>query len=256
MVFLRLAAEARDEVAGEGGPGYRVADVPHQLQVCLPRVSAPHALQHRAAPRLRGHVQLRAHIGPFQHHVQELVREVLGVRGREADAHLGVDLRDPVEELREADGAVPPGLIHRAEAGGVHSKGIFHLCGPPSRGAPPRHRRCCRPLASAAREVRKGVNVLPEEGDLLHPLLREHAHLVQHGGRGPGPLPPPRERHDAEGAHVVAAPHDAHKGRGRPLGPHWSDVRVRLLRAQLHVHGVRALGPAPHGRDEARQVTV
>lgn len=43
--------------------------------------------------------------------------------------------------------------------------------------------------------------------------------------------------HDAERAHVVAAARDAHRRRGGALRAHGRHVSVRLLQAELHVHG-------------------
>ena len=71
-----------------------------------------------------------------------------------------------------------------------------------------------RELAAAAAI---GIDVLPQERDLLHALIDEALALLQHGLRLARTLPPAHIRHDAIGTEVVAAVHDVHKG-GKSAG--------------------------------------
>ena len=78
-------------------------------------------------------------------------------------------------------------------------------------------------LAAGAQQLREGlpvpelhpvgVHVLPQKGDLLHPLVDQHPHLGEDVTRSPVGLLPAKLRNDAEGAGVVAS--DAHRHPGR-----------------------------------------
>ncbi len=91
------------------------------------------------------------------------------------------------------------------------------------------------------------VDVLAEDRHLLVAGVDQLADLVQDAGDGAAPLAAPRERHDAEGAHVVAPAHDrderAHAVRVVADG---REVGVGLFARELDVDGglagVAALG--------------
>lgn len=69
------------------------------------------------------------------------------------------------------------------------------------------------------------------------------AHLFHDRGDGSAALAATGEWHDAEGAHVIAPPHDGHEGRLGACWPQRRYVRIRLLQTQLHVHG--STSPVP-----------
>ena len=52
------------------------------------------------------------------------------------------------------------------------------------------------------------VDVLAEQRDLSHPLRHQALDMLDDLGQRPAQLPPSNERHDAVGAHLVAATHD------------------------------------------------
>ena len=68
-----------------------------------------------------------------------------------------------------------------------------------------------------------GVDVLAQQGDVPVPLGHQAADFVQDDLRLPGALPPTDVGHDAVGAEVVAAVHDAHP-RLHPLLAHQGDA--------------------------------
>ena len=63
------------------------------------------------------------------------------------------------------------------------------------------------------RPTRVGVDVLPEQRHLAHPVARERARPRQHLLERPADFLAARIRHDAESAVLAAAFHDRHEGR-------------------------------------------
>ena len=154
------------------------------------------------------------------HHLQHLVGHVLRMRGGEAHAQIGIHVGDQVHQLGEADDRLPFVLD---VALGVDV-----------------------PLVA--------VHVLAEQGHLAVALGKQVAGLGHDALRVAAPLPAPGERHHAEAAHVVAAPHDGDEGR-HPLVVEADrlDLGVGLLPAE---QGVDRLLPALDLVDEARQIAI
>ena len=65
-----------------------------------------------------------------------------------------------------------------------------------------------------------GVDVLPQQGDLLEALGHKAAHLIDDPLRVAAALPAPDVGHDAVGTEVVAAVHDGHPRAGASLPHH------------------------------------
>ena len=80
-----LAAEANDDVGGEGGGGDDVADAVHPLQVLLDSVAAAHAGEDVVVGGLDGDVEVLADLGEVGHGADDAFGHVTGVGGEEAD---------------------------------------------------------------------------------------------------------------------------------------------------------------------------
>ena len=129
-----------DDVGGQGDTRDAVPDSLDQCVVSFPVVTPPHASQHRRVPALGRDVQLLAHIVPRPDHldttssqgevggdgenVDDVLREVLWVWRREANADFVIDRRHGVQQLGEADSSVPSGLVHGREARSVDGEGV------------------------------------------------------------------------------------------------------------------------------------
>ena len=251
-VFLfRLAAKSGDEIARQRHARNLLSRAPRQRNVRLPRVPPSHALQHGRRTALRRHVQLLRDVGSIGDDAEHLVWKIFWVRRRESNAHLRVHVRRGVEELRESNRAVASGFIHAAKTIGVVSvEGVV------ARADGQRWTRA----------VGVRVDVLSQQRHLAVALVGESSHLLKDGSDRSRPLAPARERHDAEGAHVIAPAHDGDEcGRSGIRAAHGRDVGVRLLERELDVDGgadvdVTAVGGnggvAARGVDEPREVAV
>jgi hypothetical protein len=60
VVVIRLAREARDDVGAQAERSETRGDLEHPAPIPLARVPAPHPAQHRVAPALHRHVQVRS----------------------------------------------------------------------------------------------------------------------------------------------------------------------------------------------------
>ena len=207
MVFLRFPAEPGDQVGADGRPGQDAADGGDAVQVPGAVVAAVHALQHAAAAALHRQVDVLADVRVRGHHLQHLVGHVLRVAGAEAHAQQGIHPGHQGQQVGEV-----------------------------------RHRLCrVLHLPPAVHVPAVTVHVLAQQGHLPVALGHQVAGLLHDGLRVAAAFPPPGEGHHAEGAHVVAAPHDADEG-GDPVAAqaHRCDVVVGLVAAQQHVHGLLA----------------
>ena len=79
---------------------HRVAELGDQLEVALARVAAVHALEDAVGAGLERQVEPLAHLGDVAHRADQLGREVVGVRGREADPRDALDVVDPLRTAR------------------------------------------------------------------------------------------------------------------------------------------------------------
>ena len=82
-------------------PGMRVADLRDEVAVILLGVAAAHVLQHFVIARLDGDLDVRHDLGQRGHGVHQIVGEVVGMRGEEADALDALDLVDEAQEPGE-----------------------------------------------------------------------------------------------------------------------------------------------------------
>lgn len=69
-------------------------------------------------------------------------------------------------------------------------------------------------------------------------------YLFQDRLQGSAALPPPSVWHNAEGAHVVAAPHDGQVCADAPCWPDRQNIGIGFLCAELHIHGALMFAPA------------
>lgn len=72
-------------------------------------------------------------------------------------------------------------------------------------------------------------------------------HLFKYGLDGPASLPASGEGHDAEGAHVVAPPHDGQVSTDTACWPDGQNVCIGFFCAELHIHGTFLLPPTGAG---------
>ncbi len=100
-VLLGLAGEAHDDVRGDRRVRDGGADLLDDPQVALLPVGAAHRLEHRVGAGLERHVQLRHHVRRLGHGGDDVVGEVAGVRGGEADALQAVDVPAGAQQLAE-----------------------------------------------------------------------------------------------------------------------------------------------------------
>mmetsp|Transcript_6871 Transcript_6871/g.27624 ORF Transcript_6871/g.27624 Transcript_6871/m.27624 type:complete len:220 (-) Transcript_6871:742-1401(-) len=121
VIVLGLAAKAADDIRGDGAPRNHRLDAIDEGKVRLARVPTRHALQGSRRPALRGHVQALRHVGSIANHSQDVVGEILRVRRRETNAHLGIHARDFIEQLGELNRprSLALGIVPTREAIGV-----------------------------------------------------------------------------------------------------------------------------------------
>ena len=73
-----------------------------------------------------------------------------------------------------------------------------------------------------------GIDVLPQERDLLRSLFGDPAGLLNDPLRIAGPLPPTSVGNHTETAEVVTASHHGDPG-VYPVGPVWYDIMIGLI---------------------------
>ena len=78
-------------------------------------------------------------------------------------------------------------------------------------------------------------------------LLSRGVYLFQYGLQGSAALPTPCVGHNAEGAHIVAAPHDGQVCADTACWPDRQNVGIGFFSAELHVHGTLMFAPARAG---------
>mmetsp|Transcript_28553 Transcript_28553/g.84062 ORF Transcript_28553/g.84062 Transcript_28553/m.84062 type:complete len:460 (+) Transcript_28553:834-2213(+) len=288
MFLLGLPAESGDKIRAQRDVRYARAHVVDEAQIGLAGVSPPHPSQHRRRSRLRRHVQVIAHVGTLGHEFQQRRRIILGVRAGETDAELGADEGYGVDQVGEV---MPRPAAETIQVGEsvvgrfVPPRALFRLLLPLGRGEGEGGTgRCGRGALVVIR-----IDVLPQQYHLPHavPFVQSGA-FVDDAVEIAGSFAAAGERYDAVRAHVVAAPHDGHKG-GHVLwiggggggrvarvgiggGADGIDVGVRLVEIQLDVDGpFHGLGPTgaaravrvvadqvgrEQRRDQSRQIPV
>ena len=90
--------------------------------------------------------------------------------------------------------------------------------------------------------TRVGIDVLPEQRDLAHPLGGELTHFAEHRVEGAADFLAAGVGHDAEAAVLAAAFHDGHVG-ARPCGARRGQVIELLDLRKAHIDH-RAAGAA------------
>ena len=189
MVLLRLGAEARDDIGGNGAVRHVTADRGDALEIPGAGVAAAHLLQHAVGAGLHGKMDVVADVGVRGHHLQHLVGDVLGVGGREAHAQTGACLRHQLQQCGEV--------------------AVF---------------------------VFIGIDVLPQQGNLLVALLRAVAGLADYGMIVTAALGAAGVGHDAVGADVVASAHDGDEsGNSVAVETNGNDFGVGFFARQLDV---------------------
>ena len=73
MVLFGLAAEAGDDIGGDGAVGQVAAYGIDAVQIPFARVAAVHAFQHAAAAALHGQMDILADVVVARHDLQQLV---------------------------------------------------------------------------------------------------------------------------------------------------------------------------------------
>ena len=97
-----FAAEADDEVAGDGASREDFVDAGHHVTVILDGVATFHAFEDFVAAGLEGDVEVVAALGEIAQGLEEIECHVFGVAGDELDAFDAWGVVDHVEEVGEA----------------------------------------------------------------------------------------------------------------------------------------------------------
>mmetsp|Transcript_23297 Transcript_23297/g.54924 ORF Transcript_23297/g.54924 Transcript_23297/m.54924 type:complete len:259 (-) Transcript_23297:519-1295(-) len=101
VFLLGFVAESGNEIGGNGHVRNNGSDGIDQFQVRLPSVSPFHAFEHFRATALGRHVQLRAHVGPLGHQLQEFHWIILRMGTGVSNAQLGGDVGDGFHQVYE-----------------------------------------------------------------------------------------------------------------------------------------------------------
>ena len=104
-VRLGLTWEAHDDVGGQRHIRQLSTDLLHEREVALLRIVPVHALENRAGAGLQRQVNVPLDVRVRLHHLDELIREILRVRGHIAYAPETRQLCHGGEQLREARAA-------------------------------------------------------------------------------------------------------------------------------------------------------
>ncbi len=232
-LLICLPAEAHYDVSAQAHFGNHPPDFPGQLQVGLPGVVPPHSVQDLSAATLHGQMNVLANVVVLLDHFQQLQGEILGMGRSEPEANIRVSLSHCVEQVCKPVPRLSPELIHFCKALRVAVLGFELL-----------------------RLIVVAVDILAQQGDVLHSLLLQTLNLLEDVGNWAWSLPAAHEGHDAVGAHVVAAPHDGEVcQRGVLVLASWSDIRIGLLHSELHVHRMLTLF-SHHSLNQLRQAAI
>jgi hypothetical protein len=98
VLFLGFARERNDHIGGKCNVRNRAAHQIDFLQIAFDGVAAQHALERAIMSRLHGQVQLVADGWLSGHHLDQIGREIVGVRRCEADAPNAVHARDRAQQ--------------------------------------------------------------------------------------------------------------------------------------------------------------
>src|SRR5581483_6981339 len=183
-ILLRLAGEADDQIGADAHVRFYAAQFFNDAEKPFARVTAMHQLQHAVAPALHRDMRALAQLRQPRVGFDEVVAVTFRMRRSEPDAFKAFDLMDGFEQLNER------GFL----TGGWKVVGTG--------------RRECLPYIPAPAITRHD---LPEERDLLHAARYEFAAFGDDVGNRATPFLATRVGHDAEGAILVAALHDAHE---------------------------------------------
>ena len=104
-VLLGLRGETHDKVGGEREAGDRRAQALHQVHIVGARVAPAHQRKDAVTPGLHREVHVLAHLRRCCDGLDETVREVLGMRGHEADPGDARDRGHTLQQGREVLGA-------------------------------------------------------------------------------------------------------------------------------------------------------
>ena len=137
---VRFSREGHDHIGADRGVGHAIADAVDYAAVTLHGVAPGHRLEDIVVAALEGDVEVLADLGQVGAGVDQPFREVAGVAGGEADPLNPLHVMDELEEIGE--GVLPAPF--RGDSGQVTAVGI---------------------------------NVLPQQGDLLEALGGQALHL-------------------------------------------------------------------------------
>ena len=97
-VRVGLSGEPHDHIGRQGNVRQCLTDSSDQFEIALPRVAAPHRLQHARGAGLHRQMQVPAHLWQMLHRLEEARREMPRMGAREPDA---LDARDGVHRFEE-----------------------------------------------------------------------------------------------------------------------------------------------------------
>ena len=174
-VFFGFAGETHDDVGAQADVGTHGAELGDDLEEALPGVSPVHELEQTVGSALDGQVRAFHQFWQATVGFDEVVAVALGMRRGEADAVDAFDGVDRFDELNEGAATV----LHRN-----------------------------RPTSVAGDD-------LAQQGDLADSARGQFTALGHDVVHGPAAFFASGGRHDAEGAVLVAALHDADESRDR-----------------------------------------
>ena len=244
-VGVGLAGEARDDVGAEAEVGDRGRQALDQRPVHPDVVRPPHRPQHPVRARLKRDVEVSADPAVADDQLDQLLGEVRGQHGRQAQPAEPADVEEPLDQRRQRRPRLEvPAVVAEVHAGedhldvaGAHERldlvdhGLDGLAPAPA----PRERDDAEAAAvlAAVLHLHEGARVagrdVPDGDDRQCPRLEDVAHLDER----PDALPRLVEE-ARQGLAVLGAEDDVHSGDRRDR------VRVGLgVAAGHHDHRVR-----------------
>eukprot|EP00963_Diacronema_lutheri_P000934 scaffold60_cov325-Pavlova_lutheri.AAC.22 len=190
-LLFRLSGESDDDVGAEGGVRHVLAYVLDDAQVPFPGVSPFHGLENVVVPGLERDVEVLAHLGQFVAGFDQPIGKVTGMGGGESDAFDPRRIVHVIEQIGE-----PPPLRRTVLLLGHHGVQV-----PPV-----------------------GIDVLPQEGDLLVSCLSDRVAFPSYGVGFPALFHSPHVGHHAVAAPFVAPVDDVDPCGGPGIPPGDGDV--------------------------------
>src|SRR5690606_1721390 len=214
--LLRLSGKAHDDVGGDGHLRLRPAQALHHPPELIDAVPPTHEEKDVVVARLGRDVQVAADLGKAGHGLEELVVDLVGVDGTQADPLDPGDLVNPLEDPGQRDGRIQVvAVVPQVHAGEHHFfKALF--------GQAPH--QLLDPLGPAAAAPAAGPRDLAKRAELVAAVLDLH-----HGAGA---------AFEVQRRQLLELPDlkDLFDGTNRPAGPKDLLHHVHQLRAPVGAH--------------------